>query len=565
MGNPLSEATSKTILIFGDFSLESVEDKIIAIGNTFVKSSISKILDWMKMGKDLKQLSISGELLAILLFLTENELLKFSPLDFLEYWHALFFEMKKFSSLIFIEEESFQDNIIHSHEDEMINKCLQFININLELFKNISSNNDFGNFVRIRSKMLSNDLSIDILDDRIKLNYKMNKGEGMSMARRSEIDPLTENLFHRAKHILLEIEVVRTEIKQMATSFNEIAFISLLTSKIKKIEPLFEQIQRDFVEKQTEQTQRVKQLLKFLQESKVEIIPYRNRKEISLRVHYFLDGIDKGVFFHLYVPNGRYQEDQLASFFRLFESYMQRVENLQFVIETRRTLHAQIYEFKSKNMIINSSEMEVGFSRFESFMSLCQNDQKQAEALLLRAGVNPSEASRLMTKYFKEYQRLLLDIEHERERKMLDLRQKLESEAFELTNDTSLVVSKSVQPTALLSLPHNLDPFSIAISNSSVVINPGIQSYIEQAIYGDIHYTTEDKELLHFFDRYAERLEAIRLRSDLEQFKDPSSSEVERKTAKQKIAGFLSKVAPAIGQSALTVLTAYLEKILTGS
>ena len=123
----------------------------------------------------------------------------------------------------------------------------------------------------------------------------------------------------------------------------------------------------------------------------------------------------------------------------------------------------------------------------------------------------------------------------------------------------------SAQPSALLSLPHNLDPIGITISNSSVIINPGIQSYIEQAIYGDIHYTTEDKYLLQFFEQYAKGLEGIRLRSDLEQLKDTSVSEVERKTVKQKIVGFLSKVAPAIGQSALTILTTYLEKLLTGS
>jgi len=149
--------------------------------------------------------------------------------------------------------------------------------------------------------------------------------------------------------------------------------------------------------------------------------------------------------------------------------------------------------------------------------------------------------------------------------KMLDLRQRLESEAFEVTHDTSLAIPQSVQPITLLALPHNPDPISFTISNSSVIINPGIQSYVEQAIYGDIHYNTEDKELLHLFERYAERLESVVLRSELEQLKDTSSSEAERKTAKQKIAGFLSKVAPAIGQSALTVLTAYLEKVLTGS
>src|SRR5439155_25001418 len=150
-----------------------------------------------------------------------------------------------------------------------------------------------------------------------------------------------------------------------------------IITKEEQIELLFEQFQRDFVEKQTEQSQRVKQLLKILLESGVEIVPYKEKKEISLRVHHFLDEIDKGIFFHLYVPNGRYQEDQLVSFLRLFENYMLHVENLQFIVEIRRTLHGQIYEFKSKNFSINLSDMEVAFSRFESFMSLCQNDPKQ--------------------------------------------------------------------------------------------------------------------------------------------------------------------------------------------
>lgn len=215
---------------------------------------------------------------------------------------------------------------------------------------------------------------------------------------------------------------------------------------------------------------------------------------------------------------------------------------------------------------MNATNMEVAFARFEQFMSLCQNDLKQAEALLLKTGMNPSEASRLLTKYGKEYQRLLLDIEHERERKVLDLRQRLESETLELAHGMSLSVNTSIQPSALLSLsPHAEAISSIMVSNSTVIINPGLQSYVEQAIYGDIHYTTEDKELLELFMKYAQGLEVARLRSDLEQLKDTSLSDVERKTAKQKIMGFLGKVAPAIRQSALTVLTAYVEKILTGS
>src|SRR5205814_4699635 len=127
------------------------------------------------------------------------------------------------------------------------------------------------------------------------------------------------------------------------------------------------QLERDYLEF-AQLLERTKHLFQTIRTSDLELVPYKERKEISLRVHHFLDEIDKGIFLHLYVPNGRYQEDQLVSFLRLFENYLQRVEKLQFFIETRRTLHGQIYEFKSKNTIINSSDIEIAFSRFESFM-----------------------------------------------------------------------------------------------------------------------------------------------------------------------------------------------------
>jgi len=208
------------------------------------------------------------------------------------------------------------------------------------------------------------------------------------------------------------------------------------------------------------------------------------------------------------------------------------------------------------------TDIEVASSRFESFMNLCQNDQKRAETLLLEKEMTPSEVSRLITKYSKEYQRLSLDIEHEKERKVLDIRQRLESEIFDLASEIHPTALQAIQPSRLLALSTNVDPVHITISNSSVSFNSGMQSFVEQAIYGDIHYTVEDRELLTLFEKHAEQSEIIRLRSELQQLKDTSASEPERKTAKQKIVGFLYKVAPAIGQSALSILTAYLEKTL---
>jgi hypothetical protein len=306
-------------------------------------------------------------------------------------------------------------------------------------------------------------------------------------------------------------------------------------------------------------------LLKTLQESGVEAVPYERNADVTLRIHHFLDDADKGVFLHLYVPNGRYQADQLESFLRLFENYLQRIEQKKFFIDLRRTSHGHIYVFRSHDVTSNIAEMETAISRFETFMDVCKNNPKQAESILIATGLQPMEANHLHAKYAKEYQRLIIDVRHDFEQKVLTLRHSLESEAFELSNRDIHTILPAESISGLLSLSNNSGPISINISSPSVNNNSVMQSFVEQTINGDITYMKEDKELLGLFERLATRQEAIVLKSELEQLKDTTSPEELRKTAKQKIIGFLYKVAPAVGQSALSVLTAYIQKVLTGS
>jgi hypothetical protein len=180
------------------------------------------------------------------------------------------------------------------------------------------------------------------------------------------------------------------------------------------------------------------------------------------------------VFFHLYVPNGRYQEAQLASFLRLFESYLQRIEKLQFSIETRRTLYGQVYEFKSKNDISDLTEMEDAIFRFKDFMSLCQNDHKKAEAVMIELGLSSANAAQLLTKYTKDYQRLIFDtqqefeqkifaLQQEFERRTFTLQQRLKNEAFELAAGNVLPLTQTIQPNAFLSLANNSGSININI------------------------------------------------------------------------------------------------------
>lgn len=532
---------TRTIVIIGDIELESIEDRITSLGYSFKK--INPFMDgfnFARMRGYLNRSKNSGKLLAVIFFLTASMIMDICTSGLTEKWLHLLEELKNGALFISVNK----DNLLGSFYDS--------INVDLNIMHEKGGKGYSLHEVPF-SKFSPNNAS--------KRAVQILHSEENEILSYSSVEiTLVGEIWIEEGNFIKEIYVPLLKSDQTQIHLRR----QQLQDTAKRTNHFVEQIKRDLEEEIAEELQRAEHLLQKIQSRECEIASYKNLKELVVQVQHFLDEIDKGVLLHLYVPNGRYQEDQLASFLRLFESYLQRVENLQFFIETRKTLHGQIYEFKSKNSSMNITDMEVALSRFESFMSLCQNDQKKAEDLLLRTGMNPSEASRLMTKYIKEYQRLLLDIEHERERKMLDLRQRLESDALELTNETSLAVTQSVQPAALLSLPHTLEPLSITISNSSVTINPGLQSYIEQAIYGDIHYTTEDKELIHLFAKYTEGLETVRLKSELEQLKDETSPEAERKTAKQKIAGFLSKVAPAIGQSVLTVLTAYLEKLLTG-
>ncbi len=475
MSYDVIESGSKKVIIIGNLTLEGVTDKIVALGHTYKKRNpFSLPKNWIEIQKNIHQLKESGELLAVIMYLTPGLIRHSREPKYQEAWRFLLLELKSVPSLIFVPEALLSGNAFYTEP-----------HLSKETLKKIS-NNEYPTH---------------------------HLGE------------------HTTYYIVHENEA-------------EIA------------------IREEEVHKAKEMT---KQLLRMLRESSVEVVPYERNSEVTLRIQHFLDDVDKGVFLHLYVPNGRYQAEQLESFLRLFESYLQRIEQKKFFIDLRRTSHGHVYVFRSHDSTSNVAEMETAIARFETFMDVCKNSPKQAENILIATGLHPLEANRLQTKYAKEYQRLLIDVRHEFEQKMLTLRHGLESEAFELSNGDIHTALPTESISGLLSLSNNSGPISITISSPSVSNNSVIQSFVEKMINGDITYNKEDKELLELFERLATRQEAIALKSGLEQLKDTTSPEDVRKTAKQKIVGFLYKVAPAIGQSALNILTVYVQKVLLGS
>ncbi len=125
-------------------------------------------------------------------------------------------------------------------------------------------------------------------------------------------------------------------------------------------------------------------------------------------------------------------------------------------------------------------------------------------------------------------------------------------------------IDQDRQSLNLISLANNSAPITVNISNFSVQQEAKVQSIIANELNGDIIFTLEDNHLVELFNSYANKIEALTLQTLLSQVKDSSAPEAERKLSAQKIKEFLYKISGPIGESALKILVAYLEKQLIG-
>jgi len=289
------------------------------------------------------------------------------------------------------------------------------------------------------------------------------------------------------------------------------------------------------------------------------------RADVIARIDEALEESSRGVFLRLYIPNGRYQSDQLASFLRLFEKYLHQVEGKKFSIDTLKAAHGLTYTFRNAEGIMNFEDIDASVQRFDAFMNLCKNEPQKAEETLAQLGMSPIEALGVISRYTRDYQRIIIDTRHEMEHKKLILSQRLESEIFELVNSNFSNEGNIISPNTLLSLANNSGPIIINIPNISAQHNV----FAEQVVNGDIVYTQNDKILIELFDKYADKLLSVQLKSSLEILKDDSSPEETRRTSKQKIIGFLSKVASKVGDGVIDVsakvLVAYLDSLIKGT
>lgn len=298
----------------------------------------------------------------------------------------------------------------------------------------------------------------------------------------------------------------------------------------------------------------------------IEVLPFRKRSDVTIRMFQALEDAQSGVFLRLYVPHGRYQSEQLEDFLTLFNRYLRDVEGKEFSVDIQRTKQGTTYVFKGRGDVENLKDLHEATERFDRFLVLAQNDPNAAERFLLQAGTSSIEAGFIIAKYSRSFRRLLLETRHEFERKRLMLVQQMEAELLDFGDTNILPTPTDDQMSALFSVVGNNAPVTINVAPGSISVNS--QVAIENIVSGGIKYTNEDRAIMALLSKVQNQVDVIQLRSDLDRLKDSSTSPEEKRTAVQKLKGFLYSAGSVVGKSVENICTealvAYLNSLING-
>lgn len=491
----------KTVVLLSSPADDAVMTRIRSLSLRYERRLlISRPENWLSIADQLSRLKNSGQLVAVILLLTDDSVDRCLLPEYKQAWEHISNELSAVPTLVFLYEESFQ----RFYLDEPVFSQPVFSPI----LERISKSNE----------------------ERVRAEF-------------------SGGLF--VQHYLARTDSERwQQIKRADTSINYFPGGGWIDTTEASAEDVLGFLRSILAER----IMGARQLIDRLETTGSEIAPYQTRLERIVRTEAFLDALVAGEFLRLYVPAGRFQAEQLASFLRLFEHYARHVEGHEFSVETRSVRHGTIYTFRSDESLSDIEGMDEAINRFQSLLQLYDFDPNQAEKLLISVGLEPDQVRNLLSKYARDFRRLTLDIKHEYETKSMMLRQKFENEGLQLTEAAVGSMSETNQNKQgslgqLLEEPH----FN-ALSKDTADVPA-----IEKLINGDVSYTRLDRELLDLFDKFGgQGLKLVQLRSELNQLDDETVSKEMRVKSRESIAAFLYRLMPRLGHS---VVMEYIEHI----
>ncbi|MBD0401818.1 hypothetical protein [Flammeovirga sp. EKP202] len=296
----------------------------------------------------------------------------------------------------------------------------------------------------------------------------------------------------------------------------------------------------------------------------LNIIPYRKLVEIEIAGQKFIESIDQGLLFQLYVPKQRIWSDELDKFIVMFRDFASNVTDDDVKVVQNRTDRGITFSIYSASKKVNSDNIEELFNEFTKFLDLCVQDPKSAIEVLESTTQIPKESiPPLISKYSKEAKRLMVDMKHERERKLLLIKHELENDIseVEIGIDVAELLNNNLP---MLNTPSDLLKNGNYTQNQTVILNPQyinkVEGIVSREIHGNIDFTFEDKQLSEIIEKYAEdKAELALLKSSHNELKDKSLPKSTKTVAWQKLQKFLNKAGEKIGDVGVHLLKKYLE------
>ncbi len=303
-----------------------------------------------------------------------------------------------------------------------------------------------------------------------------------------------------------------------------------------------------------------------------EIVPYRRNSELTVLVSSFIEDAEHGLLFRMYVPSGQLWANESDRLLALFRDYLRRVGHHEVTLNQRRAARGTVYEFFSPASSLIEKALFNQFQDFSKLLDLCMSDAPQAAELLANKNLNPREVTEILTRYSKEARRLVVDLRQERELKVLSIRHRLESELVDSGGDEETIrgLVEAVVPnlldigSALAIRPRPLLAESTRVGSLTVNVQPyivnAVNSIVADQIFGDVHLSTEDHQLLSLIQEHAPPEHRAELGAAVRELADDSVPKETRLLSKQRIKAFLYKVAAKVPDVALGLLQSYLEK-----
>lgn len=324
-----------------------------------------------------------------------------------------------------------------------------------------------------------------------------------------------------------------------------------------------------WLEENADLVERTRRVLTDVLGARLELVPFRQRNEVTVRLFEALDDIAGGVFLRLYVPRGRYQEEQLKQFLELFARYFREAEGREFSIDTHETRRGVTYVFKERGTPGELTDLHAGLRRFDDFMLAAQVNPTAAEAVRQQHGAERAQAQSVIAKYMPTYRRVLLDAKHELEQRKLALSQQMEADLLEVDQAPAIASIADGRPSALFSIVGNSAPVTIQMPTTALQLGPHARAYVDGLVNGTAVYSAEDQQIQQLIGDHAGEDATVRLRSDLDRASDDAVPRHERTTAVQRLKSFLYKVGSSAGtqltDAGVKALVAYLERKLTGA